>query len=270
MSKRRRRRNVVDIVIPVYGRFDLLEKCLDSIPDTPDYKIIIVDNNSPDPVKDEFYDGIEREQEVRIIENYENEGFARACNKGARSGGAPLVFFLNSDVILEPDAIDHLIVEMNDSKVGICGMKLVFPEYAEGLPQQGRPPGKIQHIGIHMDIHGMPRHTFSGWSDTNPKVLNVREVWAVTGAGLMIRRSLLRDTGGFDEVYGIGTFEDIDLCMKVRDLGYNIIVSQDTKGVHYTNASVITYGVEFPLQMNQLTFMQRWATKLYWKEHEVL
>ncbi|KYK25804.1 hypothetical protein AYK26_07680 [Euryarchaeota archaeon SM23-78] len=147
MSRKRQKttRSLVSIIIPVYGRFDLLEKCLNSIPDIPDYHIVLVDDNSPEENKDEFYLSINREQHVTFIRNKENKGFAATCNIGADRSRSPLLFFLNTDVILHENAIDHLVREMDEPSTGICGMKLLFPEFPEGVPQEGRPPGKIQH-----------------------------------------------------------------------------------------------------------------------------
>ena len=122
---------------------------------------------------------------------------------------------------------------------------------------------------MHLDIHGVPQHSFSGWSQENPKVQEVRDVWAITGAALLIRRRIWKEVKGFDEQYGIGTFEDIDLCMKVRELGYNIIVSQKAMGEHYTNATTLQYQIQFPLQRNMTTFRHKWQDTLQWNEWSV-
>lgn len=195
---------LVSIIIPVMGRFDLLTRCLDAIPEASkniQFETILVDNNSPKEEADKFYS--EREDFI-LIRNKENLGFPKACNQGARRSNAPLLFFLNSDVILYKDAIDHLVRDMDDPKLGIAGMLLLFPEYAEGLDQRVRPSGKVQHVGMDTNIHGRWIHTFVGWDADNPKVLAQRNCYAVTGAALMTRRKLYMDNGGFNEAYGIG------------------------------------------------------------------
>src|SRR3972149_11176494 len=112
-------KDLVSIVIPVYGRFDLLSQCLDAIAeaarDLP-YNIVLVDNNSPEKeVADNFYKDISDSlQNVYIIRNKENMGFPYACNQGAKRKFSPLLYFLNSDVILQKDAIVNLVKALDD------------------------------------------------------------------------------------------------------------------------------------------------------------
>jgi len=273
MSRKRRKKkklNLVSIIIPVYRRFDLLQKCLTSIPgafgDIP-HEVIIVDNGSPPDEAKFFYQDWKQH---RVIRNKENLGFPKACNKGANQAKAPLLFFLNSDVILDEGSGDLLVRAMDDPGVGICGMKLVFPEEDSTKKGLMGPPGKIQHIGLSTNIRGNMLHHLMGWSEDNPRVNRVRDVYAVTGAALMIRRNLFRDLGRFFEGYGLGTFEDIDICLAARDLGYNVIVEPNAVGVHYTGATVREYGIGYNLQGNEMIFRQRWQQKLMWTEWNIL
>jgi len=271
MNKRKRykkERTLLDIVIPVYGRFDLLEQCLEAIPKAANsihHQIILVDNDSPiglEPHK--FYAGID--ESIEVIRNSSNFGFPRACNQGVRKGKSPLVFLLNSDVILEENTIEKMVLDLDDPSIGVVGAHLVFPEYAGGLNQPIRPPNTTQHIGMETDIHGNWRHIFVGWSSNHPKVISRREVYAVTGAALMTRRNIWTKVGGFDEIYGVGTYEDVDFCMSVRELGYNIVVNPDAKGIHYTGATAEYYQMSFPMNENKVKFFQKWGDKIYWSE----
>ena len=255
---------LVDIVIAVHNRFDLLEKCLDAIPaaanDIP-YNVICVDNASTE--ENGFYS---KRDDITLIRNKENLGFPIACNQGAAKKKSPFLFMLNSDVILEPNAIELLVNEMNNPKTGVAGMLLVFPEYAEGLNAGIRPPLKVQHVGLETNIHGKWIHQFIGWSSTHPKVTAQRDVYAVTGAALMTRRTLWNKVGGFYEGYGLGTYEDADYCLSIRELGYNIVVVPEAKGTHYTGATAEKYGIPYPMDKNRMIFMQRWQHKLQWTE----
>ena len=258
---------LVSIIIPAYGRFDLLTRCLDAIPEAVKdikYEIILIDNSSPNKEEAEkFYSS---RKDFILIRNITNAGFPRACNQGARRSNAPLLFFLNSDVILYKDAIDYLVRDMDDPKIGIAGMLLLFPEYAEGLEQKSRPSGKVQHVGMDTNIHGRWIHTFVGWDADNPKVLAQRECYAVTGAALITRRRLYLDNGGFNEAYGTGTYEDCDYCMTLRELGYNIVVDTKAVGTHFTGATAEYYKIGYPMDQNRLIFLQKWASKMKWSE----
>lgn len=266
-------RTLIDIIIPVYGRFDLLEKCLASIPDAVGdltYDVILVDNNSPE--RDEFYDGFfwknTDHKNKTVIYNKENLGFPRACNIGSQRKNSPLLFFLNSDVILRKDAIVNAVKAIDDPKIGVVGMKLIFPSEDLGtLDSNTRPAGKVQHVGLCTNIRGNFYHIFIGWSPDHPKVLATREVYAVTGAALLTRRAIWNKIGGFNEIYGGGTYEDVDFCLSARDLGYNVIVEQSAMGIHYTNGTAEFYKIGYPLQQNMMTFMSRWATRLNYTEY---
>jgi GT2 family glycosyltransferase len=97
-------------------------------------------------------------------------------------------------------------------------------------------------------------------------VKNVWEVYAVTGAALMTRRGLFDKVGGFNLMYGQDTYEDLDYCMSVRELGYNVIVEQSAVGVHYTGATAEHYKMGYPIEQNRMLFMARWAGNLNYTE----
>lgn len=263
--------SLVDVIICVYGRFDLLERCLASIPDAfgeISYRIILVDNFSPNQEEaNKFY--ASHSDVGKIIRNKKNIGYAPANNLGVRNSYSPLLFFLNSDVILDKGSVTHLIDNLGDEKIGVAGMFLTFPEdvNAMGLRPMGRPVGKVQHVGMETNIHGQFIHMYIGWSADNPRVLARRECYAVTGAALLTRRSLFERFKGFDEQYLQGTFEDADFCMNVRQAGYNIVVDLNAHAVHYTGASAESANVSFPVSDNQLKFIQKWKSQIKYSEY---
>ena len=251
---------LVDIVIPVYRKIDFLKRCLDCIPnaakDIP-YKIWIHDNGTPPEEKGDFYKSLTGDKNITVLQTKDGVGYPKACNFGAKRGNAPLIMILTNDVFLKEDAIVHLVREMDNPQTGICGMKLLFPE---GSPHG--PAEKVQHTGIEFNIRAEPYHQFIGWSSDNPKVLAKREAYAVTGAVFIVRRNLWKEIGGFWEGYGLGTYEDMELCVRVRELGYNIKVSQEAVGYHWVNGSELGY----PLGQNRNLFMSRCGQKILYTE----
>jgi GT2 family glycosyltransferase len=263
---------MVDVIIPVYGRFDILQKCLVALPqamgEVP-YKLYMIDNASPKEEADDFYRQFQ--YPITIIRNKENMGFPRACNLAAKRGTSPLIFFLNSDVLLEPFSIPLLVKEFDEPNIGICGMKLLFPPEVESVKLNPaiRPANKIQHVGLMMNIRRELFHIFIGWDANHPKPNSMRTPLAVTGAALMVRRSLFTKVGYFNEVYGLGTMEDVDLCMAIRELGYNVVVNTKASGIHYVGATAETYKIPYNLVFNNMMFLQRWANKINWDEYKV-
>lgn len=263
-QKNKEPQTLVDVMIPVYGRFDILKKCLDAIPDAMGdvpYKIYIFDNASPEEEAKLFYP---LDKSIRVIKSKENVGFPRSCNRMVATGKSPLIFLLNSDVILGAGSADLLVREMDNPQIGVAGMKLVFPVDHDGLNEQIRPAGKLQHIGLTTTINSQVIHAFMAWNPDHPRVMAQREVFAVTGAAFMTRRDLWRKVGGFDEMYGKGTFEDVDYCMMMRQMGYNVIVNPVATGIHYTGATVEKYNLGYNLGQNYNLFMQKWQGKLQW------
>jgi GT2 family glycosyltransferase len=258
-------KTLVSVIIVVHRRFDILAKCLESLPaafDDIDYEVIIVDNNTPKEEKDLVYPKLKQFPRYRIYEWNENRGFPKACNFAAGKAQSPLLFFLNSDVVMQPHSGAKTVALLDDPKVGIAGMKLLFPDDPAGLNVETRPAGKVQHVGIAVNIRGDLHHVLSGWSAEHPRVNRIREVHMVTGAALMIRQPLFAKAGGFLEGYGAGTFEDADLCLTVRGMGYNILIDTSTYAIHYTGATSEGYKIQFPINQNKFLFMQRWMGRL--------
>lgn len=268
-------RTKLDIVICVYNRFDLLDKCLKSIPDAANgisYNIVLVDNASTEKEEaDRFYQPLLNDKTMTIIRNKMNFGFPVACNIGARRKQSPFIFFLNSDVILYPEAINKLIKCFDNEKVGVAGMKLIFPpDDCAGLNTNIRPAGKIQHVGLETNIRGDFMHVFVGWDADHPKPNKMKEPYAVTGAALMTKRSIWNKVGGFREEYGLGTWEDVDFCLSVRALEYTVVVDTTAVGIHYTGATAEKYQIPYPMDLNRLTFLQKWANKINYTEWIVM
>ena len=274
MSKRKRHvqkdNKLLSIVTPVFGRFDLLNMCIESLINsntTFRYDVILVDNNSPDQEEARaFYAGLD-DFNILVKRNRENIGFPKACNYGARRKTSPLILFLNSDIILDADCLELMVREMDNPNIGVVGARLLFPEDVGNLQQVIRPANKVQHIGLSCDARVRIKHPLSGWDKEHKKVMSVRQAFAVTGACMLTRRSLFSAVGGFDEQYGMGTYEDVDFCMAVRELGKEIIVQPRAWAYHYTGASAETYNQGFPLNGNEVLFKQKWAGKLFYSDY---
>jgi O-antigen biosynthesis protein len=259
----------VDIIIPIYGRYDFLEKCLESIPKAFSrtlYRVYCYDNATVMDYreKQKFFSGFP----VKVTFGKKNIGFPNACNAASRRGKGKYVFLLNSDVILEPESGDVLAGYLSEYEdIGVVGMKLLFPSDVVGEDEKIRPPGKVQHVGISFDINAQPQHLFVGWSPDNPKTMGIIEPSAVTGAALMTRRSLWIKTGGLSKDYGLGTFEDVDFCLQIKRMGKKILVVTEAQGTHYVGASTPKDN-PFPLRYNLQVFHQKWAgsSELSWSD----
>ncbi|GGF66414.1 glycosyl transferase family 2 [Azorhizobium oxalatiphilum] len=138
-----------------------------------------------------------------------NAGFAAASNAGAREARGEVVAQVNSDVIpIAPGWLAPLCAALEEDGVGAVGPKLLFGD------------GSLQHAGMYfmkgMRGQWLNHHFHKGMPRDYPAAGVARSVPAVTGACLLMRRSVYEDVGGFTEDYVIGDYEDSDLCLKVR------------------------------------------------------
>ena len=254
---------MLDVIITTGGRFDMLSKCLDALyreAEQSPISIYIIDNNSPSEERianEQLF--IEREGskviDFKTKRLTQDTGFPASNNEGARMGQAPLIMFLNDDVELQDGAIDKVIRTMDEPSIGICGIKLLFPTNSTS---QIRPAGKVQHIGMGLNIRGEPVHPLIGWSADNPKTNISRDVTCLTGACLTIRRHLWNKVGGFSLEYGMGTYEDVDLCFKVRQAGARVYVNTEAWGYHYVGATQEKKRIGYPQQQNRAMFQVKW------------
>jgi len=301
MSKRRRRpsrsnsnrpeQHELDIVIPVHGRPDLLRECLQSIEIAGldvDYQLFLVDDLSPDQSEMKLlYNSMN--SNTRILYNRINKGFPATANRGVSLGVSPSILVLNSDVTLQPGAIRTMlntlwgdqgpkgpITPSPDAKTGVVAPKLLFPD-AGTIPPEAR--GTVQHAGLAINAQGRPFHIQLGWKPDNPRLDQPRAMQAVTGACLMTRRKVWEKVsrsyqqsgdpsgGAFNEIYGLGTYEDIEFCFAVRGNGYKVVYEPMAVGYHHVGASVLKRdGDGYPIGRNQSIFMARCGHLLFWDE----
>src|SRR5262249_11479610 len=113
---------------------------------------------------------------------------------------------------------------------------------------------RIQHIGVVFDENKNPRHIYRGFSSNISPARVSREYQAVTGACLLMGRDLYQVVGGMDESYE-NSYEDVDLCMKVRARGYRVLVCADSVVYHFESMSE---GRRASDSWNNALFKARW------------
>lgn len=252
-NKKYAQRVDVDICVLTAGQVEMLMNCLDSIEkDLTDSgisaRVYLFNNGSKDEIKH------------KVISQYDriatNRGFPYGATAAIKMGKSPLALFVSDDIVLLPGYISSLIKTMKDDpKIGLCGAKLLFPPRGT---DPIRPAGMVQHVGHAMDINANVVHPLVGWHPNHPKCCVSREVFSVTGATFIVRRELFDKVRGFDEIYGKGTFEDVDMALKIRSLGYKIWVDTNAVAYHYVGATSELKQEPFPLQQNRQIFLSRW------------
>lgn len=257
-NSRRKELSRVSLVVPLYNAVAYTKEMISSLFEHTDpdlYELIIVDNASTDGTP-EFLDTIS--DKATIIRNSENRNFAGACNQGALAANYEFVVFVNSDLILTPGWLEPLIAKGIDPSVGAVGNRQLFPD-----------SNRVHHCGLYVTQDLYLKHYLLDSSADDWRTQFTRECEIVTGACLLVHRDLFLILGGFDESYRNG-YEDVDLCLRLKQSGYRVIYTPDSTIYHHVSKSP---GRGAHDHLNYNIFMNRWRQKLKpnisrWREQD--
>lgn len=218
---------VLSVVIPVCDSCFYTRLCLGALEqlaaEAPPFEVIVVDNGSTDGTPEllERFASRFAPQALRIVRHATNQGFARGCNSGAAAARTDRLLFLNNDVVLEPGSMGAMLsLAGTTADWGAIGARLLYPD------------GTLQHAGIGFDRDGRPGHRFRGHPADLERALVSGELQAVTGACLLVDGPLFQALGGFDERFR-NSFEDVDLCLRIREAGRRVLYCAEAVGYHF-------------------------------------
>lgn len=244
------------IIIPVWNNAALTEQCLTALADVTEgvsYEVVVVDNGSTDGVQT-FLQNLGGD--VQVVRNEENLGFAKACNQGARAARGEFLVFLNNDTIPLKGWLAALVEEVRaHADVAVVGSKLLFED------------GTIQHAGVAFSRQWfLPYHLYRGGNAKAACVSRRRELQCVTAACMLVRRNVFEQAGGFDEGYRNG-FEDVDLCLKIREQQGKIVYQPKSVLYHLESK---TPGRKTHDLDNGRRLQERWGTSWWLADEDLL
>lgn len=256
----------ISIIIPLYKSYEYVKeqiKSWDLLEDGLSKEIIYVDDCCPIKSKNAVLEQWEtRKNEVRngigkIVSLKTNVGFSMACNIGAVYAKGKYLIFLNADTKVTPNWVQPMHELFQDNEVGIVGnMQLNSNQAIDSAGSEWSWQTKaFEHIGRNI-YHGKRLQSPIKFADCPEDLLVVSEREMVTGCCFMIPRDLFMSIEGFDETYMIGYWEDSDICMKVRRLGYKIMYQPKSKIYHKVGHSKA--GGHAYLDHNAKHFMSKW------------
>jgi GT2 family glycosyltransferase len=215
----------IDVVIPVYGAWEMTQRCLRTLASqTVPHAVIVADNASPD---DTLAHLAAEFPEVRVVEMGENAGFARAVNAGVAAGSAEVIVVLNNDVELEPDCLAQLATAFDEPGTGSAAPLLLAPGGE-----------RIDAFGITVDP------TLAGYVRLHGRAPDAAEEAAAPpllgayGAAAAYRRSAYEAAGGLDErifMYG----EELDLARRLDIAGWRCAGVASARGIHVGGATTV-------------------------------
>ncbi|MFG1242396.1 glycosyltransferase family 2 protein [Xanthobacter sp. V7C-4] len=224
----------VSIVIPTRDRAGLLGMALDSLIGKTAYRnfeIIIVDNGSVEPETFALFAEMKATwPDTTIVRDDGDFNYPRICNNGVAAATGDLILFLNNDIeVIEAGWLGEMVALALRPGVGIVGAKLLYPDRT------------IQHAGVMVGLFGYASHWFAHALPDTPgpegRLLARQDVSAVTGACQLIRRDVWEAIGPLDAERFQEDCNDIDLCLRARRAGYEVVTTPYALLIHHESAS---------------------------------
>ncbi|MDP2099753.1 MAG: glycosyltransferase [Methylobacter sp.] len=254
----------VEIIIPTHNNLDGLKVCIDGILTATDYpqaKITVIANRCENPEMRAYLKHLVVDRGINLVNDGRPFNWAALNNTVARHSHADLLLFMNDDVeVLSPDWLTSMARYAEIEGVGVVGATLRYPN------------GELQHNGVHTDTVSVASnmHSFGCYGELSV----TRNVAAVTGACLLVARTIFNGLGGFDERFAVN-YNDVDFCLAVRNAGYRIVQPNDVSLIHHESVSRgVIDNAEKKLQWEQEAALMRdkWGAFLadpYASEYEI-
>ena len=221
---------LISIVIPNKDHVEDLRRCITSIEKKStwkNYEIVVVENNSVEQSIRDYYKELESDPKVKIVTYEGGFNYSRINNVGVKETKGEYLLFLNNDTeVISPDWMEQLLMYAQRKDVGAVGAKLYYAD------------NTIQHAGV---VIGLGAHRSAGHTHYKMprehlgymgRLCYAQDVTAVTGACLMVKKSIYEEVNGLDESFTI-SLNDVDLCLKIREKGYLNIFTPFAELYHY-------------------------------------
>lgn len=194
------------IIVPVYGPQHFLDACVLALEaNTEDYELVLVDNATGYPFPDYAVS----------VRNEVNQGFAVACNQGAKVATGDVLVMLNVDTEVRAGWLPPLLEALEQPEVVVAGPKLLYPD------------GTIQCAGIDCSVTGGENRRYDSPAGYVP---------GVTGACMAVWTWAFWAVGAFDEGYWNG-YDDVDFMLSVRQAGWRIWYEPSSVVIHHESAT---------------------------------
>ena len=222
----------ISIIIPNKDHKKDLKRCIKSILKSTynNYEIIIVENNSKEKSIFKYYKKLEKNPKIKIEKSkLVLFNYSKLNNFGASKAEGEYLVFLNNDTkIITTNWLETIISNCQREEIGAIGAKLIYKNK------------RIQHAGVVLNLTGTAGHVNWNEKANNPgyfgRIMIQQNVSAVTGALLGMSKKVFEQVEGFDETFPIA-YNDVDLCLKIQDIGKLITYNPYIEAYHYESQS---------------------------------
>lgn len=223
------------ILVPTYNAVTHLRRCVRALVRATrvPYRLYIADAGSSSEALHRYLDELERADSATILRSGTRKDFPTINNWAMKQiPASDSVCLLNSDTEPTKGWLTCMLQELKaDPQVAIVGARLLYPAYKKGRG------GTIQHAGVVLDGKHRPCHVYKHKPAKYPPANVRRELNAVTGACMLIRRAVWDQLQGLDEGFVGGLFEDVDFCWRARKAGWKVLYQPKATVYHFEHGS---------------------------------
>jgi GT2 family glycosyltransferase len=225
---------LVSLMIPTRDRVEILKPCVDAILERTDYprlEVLILDNQSScTATLDYMRDVTSRDKRVRVLHWNEPFNYSAINNFGARYARGEILGLVNNDIEpINSEWLDEMVRQVCRPEIGCVGAKLYYPN------------DTVQHAGVILGIGGVAGHAHKYFDRNSPGYFTrlhlAHNLSAVTAACLLLRKAVFEEVGGLNEEHLAIAFNDVDLCLKVREAGYRNLWTPYAELYHHESIS---------------------------------
>ncbi len=251
---------LISIIIPNMDHVSTLKVCIDSILEKttyPNYEIVIVENNSLCTETFQYYDELRADPRIQVKIWTGKFNFSAINNWGVQYANGEYFLLLNNDVeVISADWLQEMLMFCQREEVGAVGARLYYPD------------GTVQHGGVILGVGGIAGHAHKHFPRNSygymSRLTIAQDLSAVTGACMMVRRDVWNEVKGLDKGFEVA-FNDVDLCMRIRQAGYLIVWTPYAELYHYESKSrgfEDTPEKQKRFESEVHRFQSRWAKEL--------
>ena len=224
---------LVSIIIPNKDQVPVLTKCIDSLYEKTSYRnfeVLVVENNSTDPETYEYYGKIQKEHSnLKVLYYKGGFNFSAINNFAAKQAKGEMYLLLNNDIeIISENWLGEMVSLALQKNVGIVGAMLYYPN------------DTVQHAGVITGLGGFAGHSHKyhprGKSGYMFRLSCVQNLSCVTAANLLVTKEAFDAANGLDEEFTVA-FNDVDFCLRIRDMGYQVLFTPYAECYHHESIS---------------------------------
>jgi len=224
---------LVSLIIPTRNAHHLVRQCIESIHHKSTYKnyeIILIDNGSDDKDSLAYFETLSKIEGIRVVRDDGEFNYSALNNKAVKLANGEYIGLINNDIeVISPEWLNEMISLAAQPNAGAIGARLWYPD------------DRLQHGGVIMGPLGLAGHAHKmlarGHHGYFGRASLIQGLSAVTAACLIVKKSIFEEVGGLNETQLKIAFNDIDLCLKIMEAGYQNIWTPNADLYHHESAT---------------------------------